>query len=207
MKRKLGGGPITKKIMPPGKTQYVLCRFFSFSKHVQNRRFCAEFGQKCVLKNEKDHDFCPFRSFLFFFLFFLLFLPDLVKKMSSKKEQKEQKILCRRENHKMSFVFFVVGPPPIVILAYSSQTLGQYFQLIWSFRRLAKMQKKRLVRIHLSPSLRLKQFQYRYLYLHSSHRRAHTSAINVEDKRQLLQQYWQPCLTWPWSAVLTLVKS
>ena len=32
--------------------------FCSFSKHVQNRRFCAEFGQKCVLKkNKKDHDF------------------------------------------------------------------------------------------------------------------------------------------------------
>ena len=24
--------------------------FCSFSKHVQNRRFCVEFGQKCVLK-------------------------------------------------------------------------------------------------------------------------------------------------------------
>ena len=27
--------------------------FCSFSKHVQNRRFCAEFGQKCVLKKEQ----------------------------------------------------------------------------------------------------------------------------------------------------------
>ena len=48
----------TKKIMPPGKTQDVLYLFCSFSKHLQNRRFCAEFqfGQKCVLKkNKKDH--------------------------------------------------------------------------------------------------------------------------------------------------------
>ena len=181
--------------------------FFSFSKHVQNRRFCAEFGQKCVLKNEKDHDFCPFRSFLFFFLFFLLFLPDLVKKCPQKKNRKNKKYYAAGKITRCPLSFLLLDPPPIVILAYSSQTLGQYFQLIWSFRRLAKMQKKRLVRIHLSPSLRLKQFQYRYLYLHSSHWRAHTSAINVEDKRQLLQQYWQPCLTWPWSAVLTLVKS
>ena len=27
--------------------------FCSFSKHVQNRRFCVEFGQKCVLKKEQ----------------------------------------------------------------------------------------------------------------------------------------------------------
>ena len=27
--------------------------FCSFSKHVQIRRFCAEFGQKCVLKKEQ----------------------------------------------------------------------------------------------------------------------------------------------------------
>ena len=48
----------TKNIMPLGKSQDVLCLFCSFSKHVQNRRFCAEFCQKCVLKkNKKDHDF------------------------------------------------------------------------------------------------------------------------------------------------------
>ena len=49
-----GEVPTTKKIMPPGKPQDVLCLFcsflFFFTKHVQNRRFCAKFGQKCVLK-------------------------------------------------------------------------------------------------------------------------------------------------------------
>ena len=48
-----GGGPATKKIMPSGKTQDVLCLLCSFSKHVENRRFCAEFGQKFVLKKEQ----------------------------------------------------------------------------------------------------------------------------------------------------------
>ena len=32
--------------------------FCSFSKHVQNRRFCVEFGQKCVQKKNKiDNNF------------------------------------------------------------------------------------------------------------------------------------------------------
>ena len=51
-----GGGPTTKKIMPPGKTQDVLCLFCSFLFFFKTRSkstFCAEFGQKCVLKKEQ----------------------------------------------------------------------------------------------------------------------------------------------------------
>ena len=67
IKRGGGGGPTTKKIMPPGKTQDVLCLFCSFSKHVQNRRFCAQFGQKvkmCPQKRTKK-----IMIFVFFDLF------------------------------------------------------------------------------------------------------------------------------------------
>ena len=98
-----GGGTTTKMIMTPRKTQDVLCLFYSFSKHFKNRSFCAEFGQNYVLKKEqKVHDFSIFD--ILFFCSFLLFLPD----WSSNIEQKRS---CRRENRKMSFVFFVVGPP------------------------------------------------------------------------------------------------
>ena len=47
-----------KKIMPPGKTQDVLCLFCCFSKKPSN---CAEFSLKRVLKkNKKDPDFFLF---------------------------------------------------------------------------------------------------------------------------------------------------
>ena len=80
-----GGGSTTKKIMPPGKTLDVLCLFCSFSKHVQNGRFCAEFGQKCVFKKRTK----KIMIFAFFDLFCsFLFAPDLVDKLSSNREQK-----------------------------------------------------------------------------------------------------------------------
>ena len=106
-------GPTTKKIMPPGKTQDVLCLFCSFLKHVQNRRFCAEFGQNVSSKKEQK----KIMIFVFFVLFCsnLLFLPDLVEEMSSNREQKR---LYRREDRKMSFVFFSVGTPPPPIKVY-----------------------------------------------------------------------------------------
>ena len=62
----------------------------SFSKHLQNRRFCAEFGHKSVLNKEKR----KIMSFVFFDLFvifcsFLLFVPDLIMKMSFNRKQKK----------------------------------------------------------------------------------------------------------------------
>ena len=58
---KAGGGSNNKKDHAAGKNPRFPLSFCSFSKHVQNRRFCAEFGQKCVLKKEqKDQDFCLF---------------------------------------------------------------------------------------------------------------------------------------------------
>ena len=63
--------------MPPGKTKDVLRLFCSFSKYLQSRRFCAEFGQKCVLKKKEKKK--KKRS---------CFLSDSVNKMSSNREQK-----------------------------------------------------------------------------------------------------------------------
>ena len=109
-----GGGPTTKKIMPPVKTQDVLCLFCSFLKYVQNRRFCAKFGQKCghffshknvdTFFHKKEQKRSRFLSFLIFFVLFCSFCRNSFYK-------KEQKRSCRRENRKMSFVFFVVGSP------------------------------------------------------------------------------------------------
>ena len=101
-----GGGSNNKKDHAAGKTLRVLCLFcsflFFFSKHVQNRRFCAKFGQKCVLKKgQKDHDFCLFDLFCSFCRILL----------SSNREQKRTKRTCRRENRKMSFAFLLLDPP------------------------------------------------------------------------------------------------
>ena len=84
-----GRGPTTKKIMPPGKTQGVLRLFCSFSKHIQNRRFCAEFGRKCVLKKEQKSPW-PL-SLLIFFVVFAGFGWQNVLKQRTKKIKKEQK--------------------------------------------------------------------------------------------------------------------
>ena len=115
-----GGGSNNKKDHAAGKNPRCplsfLFFFCSFSKHVQNRRFCAEFGQKCVLKKKTKKimifvffDFLC--SFLFFFVLFCCFCRIWLTKCPQTENKKEQKRLCRRENRKMSFVFCVVGPP------------------------------------------------------------------------------------------------
>ena len=58
----VGGGPTTKKIMPPGKTQDVLCLFCSFFVLFQNTFKIDAFVPNLVKnvsskKNKKDHDF------------------------------------------------------------------------------------------------------------------------------------------------------
>ena len=52
-----GGGPTTKKIMPPGKTQDVLCLFCSFLFFFKTRSkstFLCPIWSKCVLKKEHE---------------------------------------------------------------------------------------------------------------------------------------------------------
>ena len=69
-----GGGSNNKRSCrreKPKMSFVFFVLFCSFSNHAENRSFCAEFGQKCVLKKEqKDHDFCLFCSFLCFFVVF-----------------------------------------------------------------------------------------------------------------------------------------
>ena len=109
-----GGGSNNKKRScrrEKPKMSFVFFVLFCSLKYVQNRRFCAKFGQKCVLKKEqkRDHDFCLFGSFLFFFFSFCRISFTKCPQTENKKEQKRS---CRRDNRKMSFVFFVVGFPP-----------------------------------------------------------------------------------------------
>ena len=49
---------------------------------------------------------------MFFFVLFCCFCRIWLIKCPQTENKKEQKRSCRRENRKMSFVFFVVGPPP-----------------------------------------------------------------------------------------------
>ena len=50
---------------------------------------------------------------MFFFVLFCCFCRIWLTKCPQTENKKEQKRSCRRENRKMSFVFFVVGPPPL----------------------------------------------------------------------------------------------
>ena len=103
-----GGGPTTKKIMPPGKTHDFLMSFLFFIVLFQNRRFCAKFGQTCALKKRQKRS-CPLSFFVLFCCFYRIWLV----KFPQTESRNEQKRSCRRENRKMSFVFYVVGPPPL----------------------------------------------------------------------------------------------
>ena len=73
---------------------FVFCpsSYFVLFQNTFKIAFCAEFGQKCVLK--KVHK--KIMSFVLFdlpcsFYYFLLFFLDLVKKMSSNRAQKRTK--------------------------------------------------------------------------------------------------------------------
>ena len=59
-------------------------------------------------KSKKDHDFC---LFLIFFDLFCSFCRISFTKCPQTENKKEQKRSCRRENRKMSLVFFVIGSP------------------------------------------------------------------------------------------------
>ena len=102
-----GGGPTTKKIMPPGKTQDVLCLFcsflFFFKTCSKSTFLCRIWSKMCPQKRTK-------KIMMFVFLIFSVLFCSFfrINKMSSNREQKTSR---RRENRKMSFVFFVVGPP------------------------------------------------------------------------------------------------
>ena len=87
--------------------------FCSFSKHVQNRRFCAQFGQKCVLKKEQKRSwFWSFLIFIDLFCSFLLFLPDFVNKMSSNREQKRTKKIMPPGKSQDVLCLFCCWTPP-----------------------------------------------------------------------------------------------
>ena len=108
-----GGGSNNKKDHAAGKNPRCPLSFLLFFVLFQNTFKIDVFVPNLVKnvsskKNKKDHDFCLFDLFCSF----LLFMPDFVKKMSSNREQKRS---CRRENRKMSFVFFsflLLDPPP-----------------------------------------------------------------------------------------------
>ena len=133
--------------MPPGKSQDVLCLFCSFSKYVKNRRFCAEFGQKCALKKKKKKKTKQkrlwFLSFLIFIVLFCCFCRIWLTKCPQTENKKEQKRSCRRKNRKMSFVFFVVGPPPpylcVKLVHVETELIGK-LDLFLSILRLIRFQ-------------------------------------------------------------------
>ena len=114
------GGPTTKKIMPPGKTQYVLCLFCSFLFFLKTRSkstfLCRIWLKMCPQKRTKK-----IMIFVFFDLFvlicsFLIFLPDFLNKMSSNGEQKRTKQIMPPGKSQDVFVFFVVGLPPNIYI-------------------------------------------------------------------------------------------
>ena len=95
--------------------------FCSFSKHVQNRRFCAQFGQKCVLKKRTK----KIMIFVFFDLFctFLSFLPDFVNKMSS--ENKKDHAAGKIARCPLSFLFLDPPPPNGTSVEYLERLLDE----------------------------------------------------------------------------------
>ena len=102
--------------MPPGKTQDVLCLFCSFLFFFKTRSkstfLCRIWSKMCPQKRTKKIMILVFFDFLCSFLFFCCFCRIWSTKCPQTENKKEQKRSCRRENRKMSFVFFVVGPPP-----------------------------------------------------------------------------------------------
>ena len=115
------GGPTTKKIMPPGKSQDVLCLFvlflFFFLFFFQNTSKTDVFVSNLVKnvsskKRTKNHVLCLFVSFLFFFVVFCCFCWIWLTNCPQTENKIEHKRSCRRENLKISFVFFVETPPP-----------------------------------------------------------------------------------------------
>ena len=100
-----GGGPATKKIMPPGKLQDVLglfCSFLFFYKTRSKSTFLCVSSKK----NKK----------IMIFVFFDLvcsFCRISLTKCPPTENKKRTKRSCRQEIRKMYFAFFVVGPPPL----------------------------------------------------------------------------------------------
>ena len=106
-----GGGSNNKKDHAAGKNPRFLLSFCSFSKHVQNRRFCAEFGQKCVLKKrtKKIKIFVFFDLFCFFFVLFCCFCRIWLTKfpqIENKKDHAAGKIA------RCPLSFLLLDPPP-----------------------------------------------------------------------------------------------
>ena len=71
-----GGGPTTKKIMPPGKTQDALCLFCSFLFFFKTRSkstvLCRIWSKMCPQKRTKKIMIFVFFDLLCSFLFFFV---------------------------------------------------------------------------------------------------------------------------------------
>ena len=110
-----GGGVQRLKDHDAGQSSRIsfLCLFCSsvfFYRKPSKSTFFSKFGQKCALKKEQKKIMSV--VFLTFSVLFCSFYRIWSAKCPQTENKKEQKRSGRRENRKMSFVFFVVGPPP-----------------------------------------------------------------------------------------------
>ena len=87
---------------------FVLFLFF-FKTRSKSTFLCLIWSKMCPQKRTKK---IMIFVFLIFYVLFCCFFRIWLKKCPQTENKKEQKRSCRRENRKMSFVFFVVGPPP-----------------------------------------------------------------------------------------------
>ena len=108
----IGGGSNNKKDHAAGKNLRCPLSFLFFFKTRSKSTFlCRIWSKMCPQKRTKK---IMIFVFLIFYVLFCCFCRIWLTKCSQTENKKEQKRSCRRENRKMSFVFFVVGPPPIL---------------------------------------------------------------------------------------------
>ena len=124
-----GGGSNNKKDHAAGKNPRCPLSFLFFFVLFQNTFkidfFCRIWSKMCPQKRTKKIMIFVFFDLLCSFLFFFCcFFRIWLTKCPQTENKKEQKRSCRRENRKMSFVFFVVGPPPpFIYLLFKTSSL------------------------------------------------------------------------------------
>ena len=98
-----GGGSNNRKDHAAGKNPRCRLSFlFFFKTRSKSTCLCQIRSKMCPQKRTK---------MIMMFVFFVLFC-CFCRIWLTKCPQTENKKSCRRENRKVSFVFFVVGPPP-----------------------------------------------------------------------------------------------